>query len=252
MTLPGWNSLEAVKRISSGVEIVTLGFWVLLVAFEIVAHIWKKRAKVFNVLALIAFALAVSGEIINHQYNHQRETLYDAREQQLNDDANQNIRKAQDEAAAAAAAVASAQGKVGERDKTIQQLHDEVAATKRYSYIATLTFNGMVYTKGDVTMPTEISQAVEGTWYEPTTNRFRPVCDAAALQKSRDAIRQFPDFPFTYYELAYCLEKQGVPDWRSYAEKAVTIFEPTTAIGGHQKSHDEALAYLRQLLGKSK
>ena len=252
MTLPGWNSLEAVKRICSGVEVVTLTFWALLVVFEAAAHIWKKRAKIFNVLALLAFALAVSGEIISHQYNQRRESLYDARQKQLSDDANKKIRKAQDDAAAAAAAVASAQGKVGERDKTIQQLHDEVAATKRYSYIATLTFNGMVYTKGDVTMPTEISQAVEGTWYEPTTNRFRPVCDAAAVQKSRNAIRQFPDFPFTYYQLAYCLQKQGVPDWRSYAENAVAIFEQTTAMGGHQKSHDEALAYLRQLLAKTK
>jgi hypothetical protein len=189
--------------------------------------------------------------LISYQYNHRREALYDVREQQVSDDANQKIPKAQDEAASAAAAVAAAQGKVGERDKTIQQLHDEVAATKRYSFIATLTFNGMVYTKGDITMPTEISQAVEGTWYEPKTNRFRPACDAAALQKSRNAIRQFPDFPFTYYQLAYCLEKQGIPDWRSYAEQAVAIFEQTTAIGGHQKSHDEALTYLRQLLGRS-
>lgn len=252
MTLPGWDSLEAVKRISSGVEVVTLVFWVLLVAFEIVAHIWKEYAKVFNVLALIAFALAVSGEIINHQYNHRKEALYDAREKQLSDDADQEIRKAQDVANAAEQKAASAQGQVGERDKTIQQLHDDVAATKRYSYIASLTFNGMVYTKGDITMPTEISQVVEGTWYEPTADRFRPVCDAAALQKSRNAIRQFPDFPFTYYELAYCLEKQGVPDWRSYAEKAVAILEQTTAIGGHQKSHDECLAYLQQLLGQSK
>lgn len=252
MTLPGWDSLETIKRISSGVEAVTLVFWVLLVAFEVVAHIWKKYERVFNILALVAFALAVSGEIISHQYNHQREALHDAREKQLSDDADQKIRKAEDDAAAAEQKAALAQDHVSERDKAIQQLHDEEAATKRYSYIASLTFNGMVYTNGDVTMPTEISQAVEGTWYEPTPNRFRPACDAAALQKSRNAIQQFPDFPFTYYELAYCMEKQGVPDWRSYAEKAVAIFEKTTTIGGHQKSHDEALSYLRQLLEKSK
>jgi hypothetical protein len=115
MTLPGWDSLEAVKRISSGIEVVTLAFWVFLVVFEVVAHIWKKHAKVFNILALIAFALAVSGEIISHQYNHRREALYDARERQLSDDANQKIRKAQDVAEAAEQNAASAQGKVGER-----------------------------------------------------------------------------------------------------------------------------------------
>src|SRR5580704_6987270 len=46
--------------------------------------------------------------------------------------------------------VKSLRGQVGERDSTIQQLTNEIAATKRYSYVSTLTFNGMVYVKGDV------------------------------------------------------------------------------------------------------
>jgi len=150
------------------------------------------------------------------------------------------------------ALVRSLRGQVGERDLRIEHLNNEIAATKRYSYVANLTFNGMAYVKGDVTMPTEISVAIEGTWFEPSENHFRPVCETAALQKNRNAIRQFPDFPFSYYALAYCLQKQGVPDWRSFAEKATAIFEQTTTIGGHQKSHDECLAYLRQLLGRSK
>lgn len=128
----------------------------------------------------------------------------------------------------------------------------EIAATKRYTYLATLTFNGTPYIKGDVMISNEISQAIEGTWFEPTENHFRPVCTEAALQKSRGAIRLFPDFPFTYYALAYCLQKDGVPEWRSYAEKGVAILEQTTSIGGHLRNHDECLAHLRQLLGQSK
>jgi hypothetical protein len=130
------------------------------------------------------------------------------------------------------------------------KLEVQLEATKRFSYIATLTFNGMVYTGGDVTMPTLISQAVEGTWFEPAINHFRPVCEAAALQKDRNAIGQFPDFPFTYYALSYCLQKQANPEWRTFAKKAVAIFEQTTTIGGHQKSHDDMLGYLRQLLAQ--
>jgi peptidoglycan hydrolase CwlO-like protein len=42
--------------------------------------------------------------------------------------------------------VKSLRGQVGDRDLIIQQLNNEIAATKRYAYIATLTFNGMVYT----------------------------------------------------------------------------------------------------------
>src|SRR5439155_7081431 len=53
------------------------------------------------------------------------------------------------------------------------ELQDEVLIVKRFSYVATLTFNGMLYTKGDVTMPTAISQLVEGTWREVGPERFR-------------------------------------------------------------------------------
>lgn len=131
------------------------------------------------------------------------------------------------------------------------KLEAKLAAIKRYSYVATLTFNGMVYTGGDVTMPTEISQAVDGTWFEPTPNHFRPVCEKSALDKDREALTRLPDFPFTYYALAYCLEKQNDPTWRSYAQQAVAIFKETTTIGGHQKSHDDTLGYLQQLLASA-
>jgi hypothetical protein len=106
----------------------------------------------------------------------------------------------------------------------------QLEATKRYSYVATLTFNGMVYTGGDVIMPTPISAAVQGAWSEATTNSFRPVCEAAMLQKDRIAIHAFPDFPFTYYALAYCLQRQGNPEWRSFAKEAVAIFQQTKFI----------------------
>jgi tetratricopeptide (TPR) repeat protein len=132
--------------------------------------------------------------------------------------------------------------------KLADDLQDEIEAVKRYGYVATLTFNGMTYTEGDVIMPTEISPVVAGTWLELAENRFRPVCEATALEKCRAAIEQFPDFPFSYYALAYCLAKEGNPAWHTYAQKAVAIFEKTTAISGHQKSHEQALDYLRQLL----
>jgi hypothetical protein len=78
------------------------------------------------------------------------------------------------------------------------------------------------------------------------------VCDAAALGKNRKAMELFPDFPFTYFAMAYCLQKQGNSQWRSYAERAAVIFEQTIAIGGHQQNYDECLAYVRQLLATGK
>jgi hypothetical protein len=111
MTIPGWDSLESVKRIVSALEVTTLVFWVLLVLFEIVARLWKKFARLFDVLALIAFAVAVSGEVVGHEYSHRKEALYDARELALTDSFSQKLQKANEDAQKA-------------RDN-VQQSHDD-------------------------------------------------------------------------------------------------------------------------------
>jgi S1-C subfamily serine protease len=95
IVLPGWNSLGSVKRIASFVEAGTLVFWSLLVMFEITAHFSSKKLhKVFNVLALIAFAVAVSGEIVEHKYQGRKEKLYDAQTQELTENLNKKLQKA--------------------------------------------------------------------------------------------------------------------------------------------------------------
>ena len=83
MNLPGWNSLDSVKRIDSHIQIVTLLFWALLVVCEIIGVAWKKRTKLFNILALCAFAIAVLGEGIHYRYDDRKEALHDAREASL-------------------------------------------------------------------------------------------------------------------------------------------------------------------------
>ena len=83
MMLPGWNSLDSVKRIGDAVQIGTLCFWGCLVLFEVIAHLWKKRTSLFTALALIAFGLAVMGEVANYQYGGRREQLHDEAEKVL-------------------------------------------------------------------------------------------------------------------------------------------------------------------------
>jgi hypothetical protein len=140
-----------------------------------------------------------------------------------------------------------------QNDRKIAISQQEMVATKKYFYVSTLSFNGTPYSKqGDIKFSNEISQAIEGTWFESTPDHFRPVCTTEVLQKDRDAIRLFPDFPFTYYALAFCQQVAGASDWRSIAEQAVAIFEQTTSIGGHNQNHDQCLAYLRQILAQPK
>lgn len=127
-------------------------------------------------------------------------------------------------------------------------LSDEVIRVKKYSYVATLTFNGSVSVGGDIIMQTPISRVVEGIWSKVGPDKYRPVCDRATLDKAKESIRLFPEFPFSYYALAYCLQHQGDKSWRTYAEQAINIFEVTTQINGHHETHDQCLNFLRDLI----
>lgn len=68
--------------------------------------------------------------------------------------------------------------------------------------------------------------------------------------KYKDTIKQFPKFPFAYYALALCKEKENDASWKGYAESAVDIFKCTTQIGGHKPTHDEAFSQLKFLLSR--
>ena len=81
--LPGWDSLDSVKRIGNAVQIGTLCCWVSLVLFEVFAHVWKKQASLFTTLALVAFGFAVIGEIGNFTYGGRREQLHEESEKAL-------------------------------------------------------------------------------------------------------------------------------------------------------------------------
>jgi hypothetical protein len=109
MTLPGWESLESVKIIDSMIQTITLIFWSLLVAFEIIAVAWKKRATFFTILALSAFALAVAGEIVHYKYDIREGVLYDAREAALRATYDGQLAKVRDDAQRSASSADKAQ-----------------------------------------------------------------------------------------------------------------------------------------------
>jgi hypothetical protein len=70
-------NLRDVSTLEMWVQVITLFFWSLLVICEITAATWKKRSKLFNTLALCAFAIAVYGEIIHYRYERTKEAKYE-------------------------------------------------------------------------------------------------------------------------------------------------------------------------------
>jgi len=117
-------------------------------------------------------------------------------------------------------------------------LAEEVQTVMDYSDVARLTFNGSQYTGGDFKFNSRLTHIMEGTFREVAPNRFRRVCTDEAMRKYETAIRELPRFPFSYYWYSLCLKDRGDDSWMTHAETALAIFERTTQIAGHQKSHD--------------
>jgi hypothetical protein len=130
-----------------------------------------------------------------------------------------------------------------------RSLREQVESVRDYADVARLTFNGSEFVGGDISFNSPLTRIMEGTFTEVGEGRFRKVCDQAALAKYREAIRQFPRFPFSHYWLALCLRERGDTEWRLHADAARAIFDRTTQIAGHQPSHDEAKSNLAQVLG---
>ena len=117
MLLPGWNSLESVKTISSTVADVTVGFWILMAVCEVSAVFfpWIKKSfvslqlpvpakRVRKILAgagLAALVFAVAGEAVGRSYEHRRDFLSDERDKQTARDFQQQVDAAKADAKAA-------------------------------------------------------------------------------------------------------------------------------------------------------
>jgi cell division protein FtsB len=227
----------------------------------------RAHERASRLLLFVWIVLAVANGVVlwlQHRAASKQGTAYQALTRsentlsgQITTLSSQNTRLSQQNAglsgqnASLLAAVARLNLEITTKDERLARLNGELSALRKYSQVAGLTFTGTAYTGGDVTLPTAISPVVEGTYRSVDANRFRPVCDPDALAKDREAIKTFPELPFSYYALAMCLRAQGRADWRGYAKSAVTIFEQTTRLTGHQSSHDEALRTLRTWLDQS-
>jgi hypothetical protein len=75
MVLPGWYSLLSVVAIHATLEGVAVAFFVALVAFDVLAHLNKKRELVLERIALVCFAVAVLAEVCAYPYGRRIDSL---------------------------------------------------------------------------------------------------------------------------------------------------------------------------------
>ena len=77
MFIPGWNSLDSVRRVHGDLELIALVFFALLVLFEVLAFLEKEHTKkiLLEKIVLWFFAVAVLAELIAYPYGQRNDTL---------------------------------------------------------------------------------------------------------------------------------------------------------------------------------
>ena len=133
--------------------------------------------------------------------------------------------------------------------KKIEQLQDAINNVKEYSYYATLDMYGFGEMKPGygIIVKSDLSTRMHEILIEQNKVIFVKN-DKAMLPKIDEVIKLYPNFPFGYWAKFNLLKDLGDPDWKTYAEKAMNIFEITTTIKGHDPSHDQALKVLKEVL----
>jgi hypothetical protein len=137
-----------------------------------------------------------------------------------------------------------------EKEKKIQDVEAATEAVRGFSDMATLLPTGLPFVEGQgIKYDTPLSTALRDL-YVTTGSRISFKCGSQFEPQYKEIIEQFPRFPFTYLALAECMRTRGDPAWREYAQKGVSILEKTVTIEGHNQSHDDALAILREHLSE--
>lgn len=144
------------------------------------------------------------------------------------------------------------QSDIEERNKRIQSLEGEINNVKEYSYYATLDIYGRDVIVGNgLTFSSDLSNRM-GKVIDEVNGKLFVRNDKKSLPILDEVIEKYPNFPFGYFAKFNILKAFGDPAWKTYAKKAVDIFEITITIKGHHASHDEALSILKRDLGTNK
>ncbi|TQV85180.1 hypothetical protein FKG94_03045 [Exilibacterium tricleocarpae] len=135
-----------------------------------------------------------------------------------------------------------------EQQRKILVLERSTDILAQFGEIAMLGMHGSEYAIPSVIkVSTPLTQSLEGT-YDVLDGRLQYRNTDESLEILLNSARQFPDFPFSHYAIAYILYQRDDASWREHAEKSLEILEKTTTIPNHNPDHDKILAELKSEL----
>jgi hypothetical protein len=169
MILPGWDSLDSVKSITSWLARVTLACWAALVLFEIIARCWHARKRLFDILALVAFAAAVSGEVIKYRYDERKDSLNEVLEQKLKQESQEQQREWEQERRRLQSQTEEAQRQIDkfneqQRWRSVTKQQHDLLVAKLKPYAGTTVIMLFIATGGEETrqFAEQIANALRG------------------------------------------------------------------------------------------
>ena len=124
---------------------------------------------------------------------------------------------------------------------------------EKYEYVSRLNTKGSdqpffyAINPSEPLIPKGLPEILVGS-YESIDMGTQYKCDPISQEKFTKAISFNPNYPFSYYALAFCKRDGSGDEWMDYAKKAIEIFQITTQIEGHNSEHDNALEYITEFL----
>jgi len=132
----------------------------------------------------------------------------------------------------------------------VKEVEATVDLLKDYAYAAQFSAIGEKMVGSGVHLGGGLA-AILKSCVKKTKNLTQYGCGPDCERTYREVIDKFPNFPFAYYYLAFCLKQRGDSTWKAYGQKSVDILEKTTQVAGHYFEHDEFLPDARKLMEDS-
>jgi hypothetical protein len=132
----------------------------------------------------------------------------------------------------------------------VEKLRETIRLMQEYSVVAKLGMDGTLEdTEPPLSRVSDISKSLNGAIVRDGTEH-RISCDDKSLQALRDTAARFPMFPFSFFGLAYCLQRSGNSLWAVYALKAVDVLNRTTMVPDRHPAHSAVLSQLNDALSQ--
>lgn len=229
------NIEEGLSYLGLAITILSLFIWMIKPGS------WsdRKRNWIVTLVGLAGVAVNSTGNQLQKQSAEAKEATMKLAEQLHHE----QLESATQKAVSAELRASNAENKAADTEAHLEDM-------RRFSEVAKLTPTGhQSPAYGGMAWETAISKRMEKL-VRRAGGRVIFEKGQAYERYYQELMDEFPDFPFTYFAMAFAYHDRNDIKWKDYAKKAEEILMRTTAIDHHNPVHSEALESIRALLNE--